>query len=388
MDKRRIRFKVFVYFIAAAVAGTVLFAPFSSAGSSDVDDLKDQLQDLNDQKGNLNSDLKDGRARAAQLASEIKALENRIYTTQGEINSLQRNINETKTRISEALAQLELLQSDLDKQNEDLNARLRSMYKSGEVGMLSVLLGSSSMSEFMTNMDMVERIYDADAELLASIQSRYDAVDEHKAKLQGLKDQLLAQQKTAEEKKAALESDRSAVSSKKKEVDSDNALLEAQIDAINKEASALSAKILSLQSSKAYIGGSMCWPSQASTRVTSPFGIRNHPILKRPKMHTGIDIGAAGGTNILAANGGTVIIAGWNNSYGYMVMIDHGGGIVTLYAHSSKLLVKKGDVVGRGQAIALIGSTGMSTGNHLHFEVRVNGVYQDPLNYVSPSVRN
>ena len=111
--------------------------------------------------------------------------------------------------------------------------------------------------------------------------------------------------------------------------------------------------------------------------------MRNHPILKVPKMHTGIDIGAGSGTDILAANAGTVITAGWNNSYGYMVMIDHGGGIVTLYAHASKLLVSTGNVVARGQTIAKVGSTGMSTGPHLHFEVRLNGVYKNPLDYVS-----
>ena len=127
----------------------------------------------------------------------------------------------------------------------------------------------------------------------------------------------------------------------------------------------------------------MIWPSAASRRITSPFGNRLHPILKIYKFHSGIDIGASYGTNILAANSGTVIKAGYNSSYGYMVMIDHGGGIVTLYAHSSKLLVSTGDVVARGQVIALIGSTGRSTGPHLHFEVRVNGAYQNPLNYVS-----
>ncbi|HVI41383.1 MAG TPA: M23 family metallopeptidase, partial [Anaerovoracaceae bacterium] len=122
--------------------------------------------------------------------------------------------------------------------------------------------------------------------------------------------------------------------------------------------------------------------SASSTRVTSEFGMRYHPILKVNKMHTGIDIGAASGTKVLAANSGTVIKAGWNNSYGNVVMIDHGGGIVTLYAHNSKLLVSTGDVVAKGQNISLVGSTGNSTGPHIHFEVRVNGEYKNPRDWL------
>ncbi|MCQ2561151.1 MAG: peptidoglycan DD-metalloendopeptidase family protein, partial [Clostridia bacterium] len=219
-------------------------------------------------------------------------------------------------------------------------------------------------------------------------QSQYAKVEEQKQKLQALKVALEDQQAEAVAKKASLQEDRDAVSVKKAAVDADNKQLAAQVDAINKEADAITAQIKNLQSpNTSYAGGTMCWPAQASTKITSPFGNRIHPILKVTKFHTGIDIGAAGGTNILAANSGTVITAGWNNSYGYMVMIDHGGGIVTLYAHSKKLLVSKGDYVARGQAIALVGSTGMSTGNHLHFEVRVNGSYKNPLDYVSTSVR-
>ena len=199
----------------------------------------------------------------------------------------------------------------------------------------------------------------------------------------------IIQQEAVEAKKAALELDRQEVAAKKKEVQANTDSLAAQYDAVKKEADAISETLKVLQSSNTkYIGGAMCWPSQASTRITSPFGWRYLSLLGGRNYHTGVDIGAAGGTNILAANSGKVIKAGWNNSYGYMVMVDHGGGIVTLYAHSSKLLVKTGDVVARGQAIALIGSTGMSTGNHLHFEVRVNGAYQNPLNYITPSVRN
>ena len=148
------------------------------------------------------------------------------------------------------------------------------------------------------------------------------------------------------------------------------------------EANALTAEILKLQGKGAYVGGDLAWPAPASTRITSPFGYRTHPILKIKKLHTGIDIGVSSGNNVVSANAGKVIKAAWNNSYGYMVMVDHGGGIVTLYAHNSKLLVKTGDVVTRGQKIALSGSTGMSTGPHLHFEVRVNGEYKDPMNYL------
>lgn len=254
----------------------------------------------------------------------------------------------------------------------------------GEVGILTVLFGSSDMSDFMTNLDMVQRIYDNDAEILENLENQYSQVISRKIELQTLKNNLLSQQAEESARQDALKTSKGVVQSKKSEVDKDNAVLSQQIDALNAEANALTAKILGLQGSGSYIGGVMCWPSQASTRISSPFGNRLHPILKVYKMHTGIDISAGSGTNILAANAGTVISAGWNNSYGYMVMIDHGGGIVTLYAHSSKLLVSKGDVVARGQAIAKVGSTGMSTGPHLHFEVRINGAYKNPLDYVSP----
>ena len=130
----------------------------------------------------------------------------------------------------------------------------------------------------------------------------------------------------------------------------------------------------------------MCWPSAASSYITSPFGYRIHPIYGSYKFHTGIDIGAYGGSNILAANSGRVMTVVYNygtTGYGCYVMVDHGGGIVTLYAHCSAILVQVGQYVERGQVIARVGTTGASTGNHLHFEVRVDGQYQEPLQYVT-----
>ena len=386
LTKGQIRAKVVLWSIVFVMAAAVLLTPFADAAT--IDDYTNQLNQKNQQKEQIQNQLNQSKKDLEQAQAELNALEQKIYRAEGEIRELTVEINDTKDEIVKGLEELERLKQDIEKQNDDLNARLRSMYKNGVVGLLSVIFGSSSMSDVMTNMDMVQRIYNADADLLASIQAQYDLVDEQNKKLEALKEQLEAQQAVVEERKAALEADRQEAAAKKQELQANTDSLEAQYAAVKKEADALTETIKVLQSSDTeYIGGAMCWPSQASTRITSPFGWRYLSLLGGRNYHTGVDIGAAGGTNILAANSGKVIKAGWNNSYGYMVMIDHGGGIVTLYAHSSKLLVKTGDVVARGQVIALIGSTGMSTGNHLHFEVRVNGSYKNPLNYISPSVR-
>ncbi len=387
LTKGQIRTKVLLWSIVFVLSAAVLATPFVQAAT--IEDWQNQLNEKNNQKNQLQNELDQSKKDLQEVQAELNALEQKIYRAQGEIVELSKQLNETKEEIRLGQEELERLKKDIEKQNDDLNARLRSMYKNGDIGMLSVIFGSSSMSDFMTNMDMVERIYNADAELLASIKDQYALVDAQNQKLELLKEQLLQQEAAVEARKAALEVDRQEVAEKKKTVQANADSLAAQYAAVKKEADAISETIKVLQSANTqYIGGAMCWPSQASTRITSPFGWRYLSLLGGRNYHTGVDIGAAGGTNILAANSGKVIKAGWNNSYGYMVMVDHGGGVVTLYAHSSKLLVKTGDVVARGQAIALIGSTGMSTGNHLHFEVRINGKYQNPLNYISPSVRN
>ena len=387
LTKGQIRAKVVLWSIVLVMAAAVFITPFSQAAT--IEDYQYQLNQKKNQQEQVQQQLNQEKKNLEDVQAEIRSLDQKIYASQVELQELTKDLNKTKEDIAAALEELAQLQKDIEKQNDDLNARLRSMYKNGDVGMLSVLFGSSSMSDFMTNMDMVERVYNADAELLEGLEDQYDVVDEQKNKLQALKDQLIVQQEAVSAKKAALEEDKAEVEQKRKDVQADVDSLAAQYAAVKKEADNLTETIKVLQSANTqYIGGAMCWPSQASTRITSPFGWRYLSLLGGRNYHTGVDIGAAGGTNILAANSGKVIKAGWNNSYGYMVMIDHGGGIVTLYAHSSKLLVKTGDVVARGQAIALIGSTGQSTGNHLHFEVRVNGAYQNPLNYITPSVRS
>lgn len=348
------------------------------AGKNPQADLNDLNQDIRD----LQSQLKEGKAVESTLSKQIKELQGKINATQQQIEALSGNIAATEAKIAVAYAELDQLEKDMAKQNSALNSRLRAMYKNGSVSYMDVLLGSTSITNLMTNMDRIRRVYDADKEIMIYLEAQHDVVESQRLYLASLQEKLKLNVADVQSKKASLASDQATVAGKKAEVSAENKELEQQIDALNAEANRLIAEIRALQGTGAYIGGIMAWPTPGVTRVTSEFGYRIHPILKVSKLHTGIDIGCPSGTTVVAANAGTVIKAGWNNSYGNMVMIDHGGGIVTLYAHNSSLLVSTGAKVERGDAIAKSGSTGMSTGPHLHFEVRVNGEYQNPRNWV------
>ena len=156
-----------------------------------------------------------------------------------------------------------------------------------------------------------------------------------------------------------------------------------QIDTYYQDVREVENQILAIvaQSGGEYIGGVLAWPVPGYSRITSPFGMRVHPITGVYKLHTGMDVGAPIGANFVAANSGIVVKAEYNRAYGNMVMINHGGGIMTLYAHGSEILVQVGQQVLRGDPVLKVGSTGYSTGPHAHFEVRVNGVYQNPVDY-------
>jgi murein DD-endopeptidase MepM/ murein hydrolase activator NlpD len=301
-----------------------------------------------------------------------------------EINTLTEDLNLTKEKVTQVLSELDDIQTQIVDQNDALWNRLRVMYMQGDAGMISILLGSTSMTELLTNVEMMKRITESDSDLIASLEKQHGLVTEKKDELVALKTELETKQAELDEKKASLDKDLAAVATLKKKIEKNNAALEAQLDAMNEEADALKADILKLQSGGDYTGGRMGWPSRSSNRITDVFGMRLHPIYGIWKMHTGIDIGAWKDTDILSAADGRVIRTAYSNGYGNYVMIDHGGGVVTLYAHSSKILVKVGDNVKRGDRIALVGTTGCSTGYHIHFEVRVDGVYKDPLDWVTP----
>ena len=360
-----------------------LFASMITFGVTYADNEQQQLNNVNSQINQTKSQLNEGKKKENQLNSQIKQLESQINASEKDINNIKGSISKTVKSITTVQQNLVAVEQEMTTQNTNLQKRLRAMYKNGDIGLVQILLGSDNITDFMTNMDMVQKIFDNDVEVLKTMEEQHQKIENQKKELETLQAQLVAQKQKEADKQANLEVSRGKVANLKAQVATDNAQLEKQIDSLNAEADRLVDEIRKLQGDAAYAGGEFCWPSAATPHyITSPFGMRYHPILKVNKMHTGIDIRAASGTKIFAANSGTVIKAGWNNSYGNVVMIDHGGGIVTLYAHNSKLLVSTGDVVSKGQNIALSGSTGNSTGPHLHFEVRVNGEYKDPMGWL------
>lgn len=372
LTKRNLLMVLVVLLVFAAAGSGLIF------GSSE----RDKLDELNKKITNLENQLKQGKAQESKLAAEINGLNALIRSAEGEIRDLRKEISKLVEEIELMEGELAEKEEEIQGQSDEMGQRIRIMYKNGDVGILEVLLSSESMTDFLTNLDMAQRIFNGDVTFLEDLENQYEDIADYKAKLETLKAELDAKQKAEATRRGKLEANKDDVSRLKAEVATDNKTLEKQVDKLNDEANALIAEILKLQETGDYVGGEFLWPSPGYHTITSEFGNRIHPILKVKKLHTGIDIRVPSGSNIVAANAGKVIKAAWNNSYGYMVMVDHGGGIVTLYAHNSQLKVKTGDIVTRGQVIALSGSTGSSTGPHLHFEVRVNGEYKNPRLYL------
>lgn len=315
--------------------------------------------------------LEEGKAEENSLSTQINELEQKL-------DELETAIAENEVKLDKLKIELEEAQKKVDTQNENLNDRLRNMYKTSSVGYVDVLLDSGSVSEFLTNLDLVKIIYKDDQRVLEELKTAREEVEKKKNAVEELQADLEASKEVTAEEKSVIEAKKAEVAKNNDELDKMNDELQAEADRMT----SVIASTGSSSSNSTYTGGVLEWPTPSSSYITSPFGNRVHPISGRYSFHTGVDIGASSGSAIIAANDGKVILAGWNGGYGKCVIVDHGGGITTLYAHCSSINVSYGQHVSRGQTIARVGTTGNSTGPHLHFEVRLNGAYKNPLNYV------
>ena len=242
------------------------------------------------------------------------------------------------------------------------------------------------MSEFISNYYIINEITSTDINLLQDVEKEKIYKKELAELLEEKKSAIEESRKTREKNAIALENMSIIKNSRVAQLNEEEMELQRQIEEYQNQVNDIEKEIRVLalaRISERYVGGTMAWPVPGYTRITSQFGMRTHPITGIYKLHTGCDIGAPMGAEFIAANDGVVTYAGWNGAYGNMVIIDHGGGITTLYGHGSQILVSNGQSVTKGTPVLKVGSTGYSTGPHAHFEVRINGQYVQPLDYIT-----
>ena len=376
MLKRKSRFAMIV-----AILLMLTFAVETSLASAAT------LSQIRNNIKNKQQELNESRAKEKSLGDQVNSLEQQINSKQSDIDELEASISEAQAKLETLEEELAAAEEKVNTQNENLNDRLRNMYKNGSVGFIDVLMDSGSFSEFLNNLSLVEKVYTSDQDVLEELQKAYDEIDAKKKEIETLQAELSESKATMEEQKSSLEADKASVEKKKSEIAADSAETQRELDKLEADAQALTSSIRnsgSSSSSSKYNGGIMAWPVPSCHTVSSGYGGRIHPTTGKDKFHGGLDIPGSYGSAIVAANSGKVIWAGnRGDSYGNYVIIDHGGGVSTLYGHSSKVLVSTGQRVSRGQRIANVGSTGRSTGPHCHFEVRINGSRVNPNPYVN-----
>ena len=368
--------------ILSLVIGIVMIFGSVSYASN----YNNQLNDVNKNIKNVKDEMKNKQNVVKDINKIILDLDARIDESEKKISAIQTDIENTQGEITVIQKDIDKLETNIDTNTDLLGDRLRVMYRTSNIDYFQLLLNSDDVEELLSNVTMIKKIVKNDKNILTELKEQKDGVETKKISLQKEEKRMSIFKVSVESEKKVLEKNIQEQSNNKQMIVKDIEKLKVMEDALIKEANDLNSKIRDLQKTKGiggdYKGGVMTWPVSGGGKVTSPFGYRIHPILKEKKLHTGMDIAAPSGTAILAANDGKVIFAGTKGSYGKAMIVDHGGGIVTLYAHCSSLIASDGQTVQKGDTIAKVGSTGYSTGPHLHFEVRVNGDYVNPASYI------
>lgn len=383
-------FKVFLCVITVcAILFTPLVYPAYAVTKEDIDKSQDNYDKVNEElkhaKQKLEEAIKNQKSAIEQLElinKQTDLLQAKIAEANNLISSYQAEIESTEKILSEKT-------KSADKKYENIKNRLRAIRENGRVGYLEIIFGSKSLSDLITSLERANDILSYEQKLLRELEVQKSEIA---SLIKGLEEKKEAVQNTTKELQIDMQNlektrgDAVALVNKMTKDKDDAKALSEYYARLEEEAEKEYLSFITEYQKKTgttYVGGSFGWPvDQKYKRISSPYGYRNHPISGEYKLHGGIDIPVNKGDNVYAANTGTVIIAGYNQSYGYYVSIDHGGGIVTLYAHNSKLLVSANQKVKKGDVIALAGSTGSSTAPHVHFEYRVNGTLKNPIDFI------
>lgn len=349
-------------------------------------DLQTQKELLQKQLDEANANLSEIETDISDNLQQIQKLDERISKSESELEEQESKITELKNSINEVETKLNVVTEKYENQKELFEERMVAMYEAGETQYLDLLLKSNSISDFLSSYYVISEIAQYDSELLQDIEEKRKTIDIEKQKLENQKNELAVIVESQTKTTRTLQNTKKLRESFLERLSDQEQETQQQIDEYNKQYEEINRQIIALVANgidSNYIGGTLAWPVPGYTKITSEYAMRVHPITGVYKLHTGVDISAPMGANFISANDGIVVKAEMNSAYGNMVIIDHGGGISTLYAHGSEILVTVGQSVKRGDAILKVGSTGYSTGPHAHFEVRINGVTTNPLPYIT-----
>jgi murein DD-endopeptidase MepM/ murein hydrolase activator NlpD len=375
----------------SSASETEILSP--SSESTNTSSENTEMDDLELEKNNLQTQIEEKESQVQYIQEEMSAtlveleeLAQEISDKEIEIQELEIQELDLKNKIDTTEQELSELKEKYELQKSALEQRLVVMYKMGNIGFLDVLLNSKSLFEFLSNYYFCSRIIETDNNLLETVAEKKEQIQKIATDLETQKNLFEAYRETKEKTQIALSNMKIIKANRVAELNEQDATLHTEIEEYRNQVEAIEIEIRQLALANIgenYVGGTMAWPVPGYTRISSQYGMRTHPITGVYKLHTGTDISAPLGATFIAANDGVVVKAEYNTAYGNMVIIDHGGGVQTLYAHGNEILVEVGQTVFQGTPVLKVGSTGYSTGPHAHFEVRINGTCVDPLEYIT-----
>ena len=368
-----------------AVAVLLLFCSFAMTPvwADELENKQQELLNIQQQMEEQQHRAEQARRKERSVSEQLRQIQGELDSAQGEFDAINDQLEYTEEQIRSNVELAARLVKRLEAQTKTLHRRLRDIYKNGQVNYLDVLFGAKDFNDFVSRMDILKKILAYDNALIQGTRSDRAALAKAKEQLEADRGKIVELRKLAVIKRDQVASRRQERQGVLNAATYERETAEQAYRELIETSKEIEQMIRRIQSGEKNVGGStgtMLWPAEGE--ITSPFGWRTHPIFGTQRLHTGIDIGADYGDTVRAADGGVVIHSDWMGGYGNAVIIDHGNGISTLYAHNSQLLVDEGQSVSKGQAISRVGSTGYSTGPHLHFEVRQNGSPVNPLNFL------
>ena len=386
-----------VTLVASLLCGSIMMATPYWYQAQD-EDLTNQLSNIQQQMTNEANKKSEAEKTIGTVYEQLHAIQIELDTATAELKQVQADRIQLDQDITKTEAELKAAQARLQSREKVFYKRVRDIYINGRLSYLDVVVGSKDFSDFANRMEMLKRILQSDMDLINTIKTEREEIASKKAKLEEDRAKVLELEKVAQEKQnlinqkkaerqAVLEramNDRDTAERAYNELMASSASITAMLQqrAAERAAAAAAASGGGGGGGATWVQGTGQLAAPVNAPITSDFGWRIHPIYGTRRLHAGTDFGVDEGTPVHAADGGVVVEAGWISGYGYTVIIDHGNGMSTLYAHNSDVAVSPGQTVSKGQVVSYSGNTGGSTGPHLHFEVRINGEPTDPMGYL------